>query len=151
MVFWLIYKLYYTPSPLACIFGISRLYFTFILPVPVSHPVSLVSYPAVYPRVFCHSAADPPTVHCIPLHPTVFSCICTYLAVSSAVCCICCIQLYLIVIVSHAPPRKQDDMAKNTLQGPGPSRGAPLPPTSTLLYVVDIYIIIIIANDVFIG
>ena len=40
-----------------------------------------------YPAVFLYLAILQ-QIHCIPLYPTVSSCICTYLAVSSCICCI---------------------------------------------------------------
>jgi len=67
--------------PLACIFGMSRLY-SICIP-PVSHSIS--SYPAV--SLYLHLAILQ-KIHGIPLYLTVSSCIRTYLAVSR------CISLY---------------------------------------------------------
>ena len=71
--------------PLACILGISRLYFT--CTPPVSHHIlgtPLYLYIDLYLAMLQQ-------IHCIPLYPTASRCIRTYLAVSS------CIPLYLTV------------------------------------------------------
>jgi len=78
-----------SPS-LPCIFGMSRLYFTCI--PPVSHRILGIRYIPV--SILYLSILQ--QIHCIPLYPTVFSCILrTYLAVSS--CMRRCIPLYLTV------------------------------------------------------
>ena len=112
----------YGSPPLASIFGIPVLYCTCIPPVsrrilgiPLYPCVDLYlnflrsgsTYPACispypwYPAVsLCRSISNlfAQRIHGILLYPTVSSCIRTYLAVSS---CICCIPLYL----THCTPR----------------------------------------------
>ena len=79
------YIVHYCSPPLACIFGMSRLYFTCI--PPVSHRI--LDIPCIPVSILYLSMLQ--QIHCIPLYPTVSSCIRTYLAVSS------CILLYLTV------------------------------------------------------
>jgi len=85
--------------PLACIFGISRLYFTCIL--PVSHRILGPWYPAVSLLYL----ANLQQIHCIPLYPTVTVSSCIRIILPYISSCIC-IQLYtccipLCLIVSH--------------------------------------------------
>ena len=71
--------------PLACIFGMSCLYFACMLPVS-HHILGIPLYPCIELYLVILQQ-----IHCIPLYPTVSSCIRTYLAVSR------CIPLYLTV------------------------------------------------------
>jgi len=87
--------------PLACIFGMSRLYSTCI--PPVSHRILGTPLYLSTSRTPNNFAAD-------PLCPAVSHCTQLYLYVSSY------IQLYPAVSHRIPPPRKRD-MAHNTLQG----------------------------------
>ena len=57
--------------PLACIFGMSRLYFTCIS--PVSHRIFVFGIPCIPVSILYLSILQ--QIHCIPLYPTVFNCI----------------------------------------------------------------------------
>jgi len=68
------------PSPpLACLFGMSRLHFTYIPPVSYH----ILGIPCIPVSIIYLSILQ--QIHCIPLYPTVSSCIRTYLAVSRCI------------------------------------------------------------------
>jgi len=79
-----------SPAPGVYFWGMSRLYFTCI--PPVSYRILVLGIRPCIPVSILYLSILK-QIHCIPLYPTVSSCVCvrTYLAVSS------CIPLYLTV------------------------------------------------------
>jgi len=124
------YGLYDSPAPLACIFGISRLHFTcstFTCILPVSYRIlGIPLYPCIYIQP---NLAILQQIHwCIPLYPTVSSCICicTYLAVL-AVSVSSCIYLAVSRCISPYPTASKTGYRYSKKHTPGEGYTTPPP------------------------